>query len=52
MPRNLLDDVIQKHRVESLVRETAWMIELAARRADIAAHARVDVDALRTKLAI
>lgn len=52
MTRTLIETVILKHRVESSRREAAWMDELAKRRAEISAHARIDIDALRVKLAI
>lgn len=52
MTRSLLEDVIEKHRVESSRREAAWADELAERRLDIARKCHLDTDALRAKLAI
>jgi hypothetical protein len=52
MNRNLLEAVINQHRVESSRREAAWMDELAQRRRECAERAHVDTDALRAKLAI
>lgn len=52
MQRSLLELVIQKHRIESIEREQAWSDELTRRRREVAACCRVDVDALRAKLAI
>jgi putative heme degradation protein len=48
----LLEQVVETHRAEQQKRERAWADELEVRRAEIAKHAHIDVDALRVKLAI
>jgi hypothetical protein len=53
MPRNSnIDDIVQAHRVTSARREATWMDELEQRRRECVARARIDVEALRIKLAI
>jgi putative heme degradation protein len=47
-----LEAVVETHRAEQQKREREWADELEVRRAEIAKRARIDVDALRAKLAI
>ena len=53
MPRSQsIDDIVQAHRVTNARREATWVDELEQRRRECAARARLDLEALRAKLAI
>ena len=52
VPDTLLDHLQRTHRVEQAKREEAWTRELDVRRRECEERARIDIAALRIKLAI